>query len=108
MNAEQLINPQSLSAIDVAAGAPGANTLHEVTEAYQGAVIAQTTGVGSGNSNMPGSTYSSAHLKATPQVGTSVYEYFDRAGNPTTTFDPKGRANFYPSQTSTVPYFTYP
>ena len=108
VTADQLINPQSLSAIDAAAGSPGANTLHEVTEAYQGALIAQTTGVSSGNSNMPGSTYSSAHSKATPQVGKPVYEYFDKNGKSVPAFDPKGKANFYPSQSSTTPYFTYP
>jgi len=108
VTANQLINPQSLSAIDVAAGSQLANTLHEVTEAYQGALIAQTTGVSSGNSNMPGSTYTSAHSKATPQVGTSVYKYFDKAGKSVPNFDPNGKAKFYPSQSSTTPYFTYP
>ena len=107
VTANQLLNPQSLSVIDTDAGAPGANTLHEVTEAYQGALIAQTTGVNSGNSNTLNSTYSSAHLKATLQVGSSQYEYFDSAGRRTATFDPKGSAKFY-SGNSTTPYFTYP
>ena len=105
--ANQLINPQSLSVLDTDAGSPGANTLHEITEAYQGGIIAQSTGVTSGNSNTPKNTYKKAHNNATPQVGKVESEFFDKAGNVVLKFDLNGSAKYY-SGNSLIPYFTYP
>ncbi|HML56850.1 MAG TPA: RHS repeat-associated core domain-containing protein [Ferruginibacter sp.] len=105
--ASQLINPNNLSVLDTDAGYPGANTLHETTEGYEGALIAQKTGVSSGRSGSPGSTYDEAHLKATPQRGDAVFEYYNSKGKKVGKRVPNGTIKFY-SGGSKKPYFTYP
>jgi len=81
VSAQQEINPIVLSASDAPYGKPGANTLHEVTEAYQGAKISQKSGVSSGNSNARGSVYNSAHRRATPQAGLISETIYNSQGN---------------------------
>jgi hypothetical protein len=67
VSANQEINPTVLATADNYNGTPGSLTLHEVTEAYQGALISQASGVSSPVSNVAGSVYSQAHNAATPQ-----------------------------------------
>jgi len=78
--ASQEVNPQVLGAMSSAHGKPGADMMHEVTEAYQGAEMSQTSGVSSPMSNQPGSVYKQAHNSATPQSG-AVYETVYDANN---------------------------
>jgi hypothetical protein len=91
VQANQEINPTVLAASDAPYGKPGGNTLHEVTEAYQGAKLSQVSGVSSGNGRAVGSVYSSAHSAATPQAGPIYQNVLDARGNiippsPTGTF----------------------
>ncbi len=83
VSANQEINPTVLSASDAAYGTnkAGNNTLHEVTEAYEGAKLSQASGVSSGNSKAPGSVYLSAHAAATPQAGPITQTVYDSKGN---------------------------
>ena len=66
-------DPLSLRIADNYIGAPGSTTLHGITEAFQAALITQSTGVISGpatpaEESNPLSIYSRAHLAATPQL----------------------------------------
>jgi RHS repeat-associated protein len=81
VTAKQDINPNVLGAADAYYGKPGANTLHEVTEAYQGAKISQASGVSSGDASTTGSVYSQAHSAATNQAGPIYETAFDAQGN---------------------------
>lgn len=78
--ANQEINPDVASKSDSYYGKPGANTLHEVTEAYQGAKMSQASGVSSGDSKAAGSVYSAAHNAATPQAGPIFQTMYDKVG----------------------------
>ena len=79
--AEQEVNPDVLNKASTGNGKPGTDILHEVTEAYQGGLISQKSGVSSPAENKAGSVYSKAHRNATSQSG-SVYEtLYDGAGN---------------------------
>jgi RHS repeat-associated protein len=80
VNANQEINPTVLAASDAPYGKAGANTLHEVTEAYQGAKLSQASGVSSGDSNAAGSVYQAAHTAATPQAGPINARYYNQDG----------------------------
>jgi len=79
--ANQEINPNVLAKSDAPYGQPGGNTLHEVTEAYQGAKMSQTSGVSSPAAGGPGSVYSAAHAAATPQAGNIYQTTYDSRGN---------------------------
>lgn len=79
--ANQDVNPTVLGASDAPYGKAGANTLHEVTEAYQGAKLSQASGVSSGVANAPGSVYPAAHAAATPQAGPIYETVYDARGN---------------------------
>jgi hypothetical protein len=81
VTANQEINPNVLAKSDEPYGKPGANTLHEVTEAYEGAKISQASGVSSPMAGMPGSVYSAAHAAATPQAGNVSETIYDSRGN---------------------------
>ena len=83
VSATQNVNPTVLAASDAPYGTDkaGANTLHEVTEAYQGAKISQTSGVSSGDANATGSVYQAAHNAATPQAGPIYQTVYDANGN---------------------------
>jgi RHS repeat-associated protein len=78
--ANQEINPDVLSKSDSYYGKSGANTLHEVTEAYQGAKLSQASGISSGVDGTPGSVYSAAHAAATPQAGPIFQRLLDKVG----------------------------
>ena len=79
--AEQEVNPGVLGKMSTAHGKPGADMLHEVTEAYQGALISQKKGVSSPASNQKGSVYNEAHQKATRQSGPVLERIYDASGN---------------------------
>ncbi len=85
--AEQFVNPRVLSTVDNEQGLNGSSTLHEVTEAYQGALIAQKTGESTkpmlNAGKDPNSVYSKAHLAATPQRSTIHGSSYDVNGEPT-------------------------
>lgn len=79
--ATQDINPNVLSAADSYYDKPGANTLHEVTEAYEGGKMSLASGVSSGDAKAEGSVYEKAHGAATKQAGPIFETVFDVAGN---------------------------
>jgi RHS repeat-associated protein len=82
VEANQEINPNVLDKLSTAYNKPGADTLHEVTEAYQGAKLSQTSGVSSPQAGLPGSVYTQAHSPlATPQSGAATRTLFDAQGN---------------------------
>jgi RHS repeat-associated protein len=77
VNAYQFVNPNMLEDFDIFAGTPGNAMLHEVTEAYSGALISQKTGVSAQPANSANSTYwiyEQAHRAKTtvPQPGDGV------------------------------------
>ncbi|WP_245933837.1 DUF6443 domain-containing protein [Candidatus Ulvibacter alkanivorans] len=81
VTAEQEVNPDVLNKMSTGNGKPGADMLHEVSEAYQGALISEKKGVSSPAANAAGTVYNKAHRKATPQSG-KVYEtLYDASGN---------------------------
>ncbi len=81
VSANQEINPGVLSTLSTAYSKPGADTLHEVTEAYQGATLSKASGVSSGPASQAGSVYQQAHNAATPQSGSVVQEVYDANNN---------------------------
>ena len=77
VDAYQFVNPNMLEDFDIFAGTPGNAMLHEVTEAYSGALISQKTGVSAQPANSANSTYwiyEQAHRAKTtvPQPGDGV------------------------------------
>ncbi len=80
VTAEQEINPGVLNKASTGNGKPGADILHEVTEAYQGALISEKKGVSSPAANKSGSVYGKAHRKATSQSGQIYETLYDGAG----------------------------
>ena len=92
VEANQEINPNVLGAMDEHLGRSGDMTIHELTEAYEGALISQKKGVSSGNSNAPGSVYSNAHRRASPQGAIIHQTYYDKNGNITTDVNKTVRA----------------
>jgi RHS repeat-associated protein len=85
VQANQEVNPNMTSTIDTYYDKPGANTLHEVTEAYQGAKISQASGVSSPEAGQTGSVKDAAHVLATPQAGGEkaiIRVVYDNQGNP--------------------------
>ena len=93
--AKQEVNPSVLGAISDGNGKPGADMRHEVTEAYQGALISQSTGISSPGSNQAGSVWSQAHAVATPQSGNIYQETIDVFKNPTNNNSYVCGANWY-------------
>jgi hypothetical protein len=71
VDAKQTVNPDVSSKADDYYGKPGANTLHAVTEGYQGAKASQTSGVAATASvvGTANPAYTAAHNAATPQSG---------------------------------------
>ncbi|NQX81632.1 MAG: RHS repeat-associated core domain-containing protein, partial [Flavobacteriaceae bacterium] len=69
VQANQEINPNVLEKLSNANLKPGADVLHEVTEAYQGAKISQAKGTSSPKAGVTGSVYKQAHANATSQSG---------------------------------------
>jgi hypothetical protein len=82
--AEQEVNPEVLGNVSTIHGKRGANMLHEVTEAYQGGLLSQKSGVSSLAAGGPGSTstsvYNAAHAAATPQSGPIFQANYDASG----------------------------
>jgi hypothetical protein len=76
----QEVNPSVLGKISAAHGKPGADMLHEVTEAYQGALISQEKGVSSPAQNRLGTVYNQAHNRATRQSGPIYERIYDTSG----------------------------
>jgi RHS repeat-associated protein len=97
VTASQEINPTVLAASDAPYGKPGGNTLHEVTEAYQGAKMSQASGVSSGDSKTAGSVYQAAHNAATPQAGPIYETVYDARGNvlPAGNYQGAARAEYW-------------
>ena len=111
VDAKQEINPTVLGASDAPYGKPGANTLHEVTESYQGAKLSQASGVSSGDSKTPGSVYQAAHNAAAPQAGPVYQNVYDARGNLLSApFTGATRAEFtvQPANRQPVVIMTYP
>ncbi|HMQ49521.1 MAG TPA: RHS repeat-associated core domain-containing protein [Saprospiraceae bacterium] len=81
MTAKQEVNPGVLGKMSDAHGKPGADMLHEVTEAYQGGLMSQKSGVASPSANQEGSVYPEAHNKATKQSGQVFERIYDASGN---------------------------
>jgi RHS repeat-associated protein len=86
IKANQEINPNVLATADDYYGSSGSLTLHEVTEAYQGALITQKTGTIPGPATLadaadPNSVYSRAHKAATPQNMVVTQTMYDSKGN---------------------------
>lgn len=69
--AAQRINPLMLGLCDT----KGTMILHEVTEAYEGALISQKKGISSPPDGVPGSVYPKAHKKASPQLTLYAMRY---------------------------------
>jgi RHS repeat-associated protein len=109
-DAKQEINPTVLGAADAPYDKPGANTLHEVTEAYQGAKLSQAAGVSSGDANAPGSVYAAAHAAATPQAGPIYQTVYDARGNVLPNYQGAVRAEYSvrPANKPAVIIMTYP
>jgi hypothetical protein len=80
VDAKQEVNPGVLNKMSTAHGKPGADMLHEVTEAYQGGLISQKKGISSPVSNQDGSVYPNAHLRATKQSGNIYERIYDAFG----------------------------
>lgn len=85
VTAHQQVNPGVLEPMDTYFNKPGASTLHEVTEAYQGGLLSKSLGRSSGNSSVVGSVFSAAHNAATPQSGIVTEQWYDASGNETKT-----------------------
>jgi len=81
VTANQTLNVTVMEKIDTYYGKPGGNTLHEVTEAYQGALISQKSEISAGKSSVSPVVYNAAHAAATPQTGPIFETVVDRAGN---------------------------
>jgi len=79
--ANQEINPGVLGTMSTYYNKPGGDTLHEVTEAYQGALISQASGVSSAVAGQPNSVYTQAHNSATPQTGPVNQTVYDANNN---------------------------
>ena len=87
VSAYQEVNPIVLGLADSHTNSMGKMMMHEVTEAYSGALISHQRGFGAPPANLeeannPNSVYNKAHNKATPQ--TPVYQtLYDKKGSVT-------------------------
>lgn len=81
VSAKQVINPSVIEKAEAYSIAPGMLTLHEVTEAYEGGLIALEEGASSPREGAEGSTYERAHDRATPQSVNIYEEFFDKNGD---------------------------
>jgi hypothetical protein len=84
VNATQEVNPNVTGAIDDYMGNPGSSILHETTEAYQGALISQQSGVSARPAKIEdqddrNSVYMRSHLAATPQKVDNLHLAFYNA-----------------------------
>ena len=81
VDAYQEVNPYVLKKMDDAHSKNGANMFHEVTEAYEGAVISKNRKKSSPKAGVKGSVYEKAHRKASPQSGDAFRRFLDKNGN---------------------------
>lgn len=105
------MNPEVLGAMSNAYGKPGQDMMHEVTEAYQGALISQRSGVSSPISNQPGSVYPDAHNIAIPQSGIVKEHYYNSAGKEVQTLSPavvRSTYTVYPRRQQPVVIMRFP
>ena len=79
--AHQDVNPDVLKKMSDAHGKSGADMFHELTEAYEGAIISIKNRESSPNSNSANSVYPKAHNKASPQSGPVYQRFYDKNGN---------------------------
>ena len=120
VEARQDVNPLEMQTYSEANNKPGIGVMHAVTEAYQGALISQSSGVSSPMAGVAGSVYPAAHnhINTTTQPGTiNQVDYF--YGSPAQTGDygsrsigaPIGRSTGtidgkpVPGTVSTVPHY---
>ena len=81
--AKQTVIPSELNAMDEFYGLPGRTSLHEITEAYQGAKIAMSENIISSATGANNPLYKRAHNNAIPQSG-QVFRYlYDAHDKPT-------------------------
>ena len=76
----QGIDPQFMEYFDAAMEAPGAGSIHEVIESYEGGIMAIEQGRSIPNSNIDEESYAKAHRKST-YVPNIKYDYLDKSGN---------------------------
>jgi len=81
ITANQIVNPNDLRIIDNYYGKSGQTSIHEITEAHQGALLSMGRGISSGNANAPNSVYQQAHIAATPQSGIIYENRYDAQDN---------------------------
>ncbi|SMC81030.1 RHS repeat-associated core domain-containing protein [Moheibacter sediminis] len=108
VSANQEVNPTVLSTMDSENGTPGSLTLHEVTEAYEGALISQKSGISSPRSGQSGSVYPTAHSNAAPQKVGYNETYYDRNGNVITNYSGQGAGRIDFTTPAGTLLFSYP
>jgi RHS repeat-associated protein len=110
VEANQQVNPSQLQAQSDYYGKQGADMLHEVTEAYQGAKISQASGVSSPIAGQPGSVYDDAHNRATPQSGKQYIDMQNAKGKSVDKQVPGGRLVYFVDDGVKAPLilFTFP
>lgn len=85
VEANQLVNPIVTEKLSNAYNKPGQDMAHEVTEAYQGALLSQASGVSSPRADQPGSVYSQVHPTSStgtvPQSGKAYQTIYDANNN---------------------------
>lgn len=83
VSANQSLNPTITERADSFYNKPGANTLHAVSEGYQGAKISQASGVSAtpAINGIPNPVYDAAHAAATPQSGNIYADFVNSNGN---------------------------
>lgn len=96
----QEVNPFVLGTMSSYFNKPGSDVLHEITESYQGALLARSLGQDVGfaseeNLDNLFSIYNAAHNSATPQTNGYDVRYFDKNGKPSKILYKSGRAEFY-------------
>jgi RHS repeat-associated protein len=106
-NAEQEVNPAELKKQSKYYGKPGADMLHEVTEAFQGAKISQESGVSSPRSGQPGSVYDAAHNKATKESGKQYMDIQNAQGQSVNEQTPGGSLIYFNSDGIKKPQILY-
>ncbi len=80
---KQDVNPYDLRAMSEYSGKPGQDILHEITESYEGGLLALKLGKSIGNSIIDNLNYNIAHTKAIPQtvIPTEIKLYDNRRLN---------------------------
>ena len=100
--ANQELNPEALEKMSDSHEDPGKDTLHELTEAYEGAKISMKNKKSSPMPGVKGSVYNKAHDRAVKMSGDFFERFYDRNGN---TLYSNGRED--PPGAVKVEYFLY-